>query len=174
MEYGNPVWNTCLKKHIFLIEQVQRKFTKFIHCFRDCSYEDRLLKLKLPSLEYRRYRGDMLQVYKITHNHYDHTSVKNLLTFNTDNRLRGHNFKITKPQTTKQQFANYFSNRVINNWNSLPSKIVNAETINQFKNLFDSYNVSTMYKTNIFLCTRYLVLTLTFICILKLLKYISS
>ena len=106
-------------------------------------------KLKLPSLEYRRYRGDMIQVFKIAHNHYDHTSVKNLLTFNTDSRLRGHKFKILKIQTNKQQFANYFSNRIINNWNSLPSIIVNADSINQFKKLFDSHNDKIMYKTNI-------------------------
>ena len=92
----------------------------------------------------------MIQVYKIAHNHYDHTSVMNLLTFSSENRLRGHNFKITKVQTNKQQFANYFSNRIINNWNDLPSNIVNAESINQFKKLFDSHNASIMYKTSIF------------------------
>ena len=92
----------------------------------------------------------MIQVYKIAHNHYDHISVKNILTFSNENRLRGHKYKIMKPQTNKQQFSNYFSNRVINNWNGLPSSIVNAESINQFKKLFDSHNVNIIYKTSIF------------------------
>ena len=90
---------------------------------RKCSFEERLFKLKLPSLEYRRYRGDMIQVNKIAYNHYDHISVKNLLTFSTDSRLRGHKFKIIKCQPNKQQFSNYFSNIYINNWNGLPSDI---------------------------------------------------
>ena len=31
-------------------------------------YQERLQKLKLPSLAFRRRRGDMIQVYKILHN----------------------------------------------------------------------------------------------------------
>ena len=37
----------------------------------DLSYEDRLRALKLPSLGYRRVRGDMIEVFKITHGFYD-------------------------------------------------------------------------------------------------------
>ena len=59
--------------------------------------------------------------------------IRNILTFCNENRLRGHKFKIIKLQTNKQQFSNYFSNRVINNWNGLPSSIVNADSINKFK-----------------------------------------
>ena len=34
---------------------------------------------KLPTLAYRRLRGDMIEVYKIIHNIYDHESVPHLL-----------------------------------------------------------------------------------------------
>ena len=34
-------------------------------------YKDRLMHLKLPTLKYRRLRGDMIEVFKITHNIYD-------------------------------------------------------------------------------------------------------
>ena len=34
-------------------------------------YTNRLQRLKLPTLKYRRLRGDMLEVFKITHNIYD-------------------------------------------------------------------------------------------------------
>ena len=37
------------------------------------SYEDRLQKLKLPTLAYRRKRGDMIETYKITSETYDTT-----------------------------------------------------------------------------------------------------
>ena len=46
-------------------------------------------------------------------------------------------------------FTSYFSNRVVNNWNKLPAEIVNADSINSFKNLFDKYNKDIKYKTNI-------------------------
>jgi hypothetical protein len=62
-EYANPVWNPYLKKHIDTIENIQRRATKLIPGFSDLSYEDRLRRLKLPSLSYRRSRGDMIEVY---------------------------------------------------------------------------------------------------------------
>ena len=37
------------------------------------SYEDRLQKLKLPTLAFRRKRGDMIKTYKITSGTYDTT-----------------------------------------------------------------------------------------------------
>ena len=149
LEYGNPVWNNCINKYLDAIEQVQRKFTKFIHCLKDLPYEERLYFLNLHSLEYRRLRGDMIQVYKIAHNYYDKVSVNDLIVFKNDCRLRGHNFTIIKKTTNKQMFTNYFSNRVVNNWNKLPAEIVNADSINSFKNLFDKYNKDIKYKTNI-------------------------
>ena len=37
----------------------------------DMSYPDRLRKLKLPTLAYRRIRGDMIEIYKLLHGKYD-------------------------------------------------------------------------------------------------------
>ena len=57
LEYAQYVWSPYLKKHINLIENVQRRPTKLIPSFRDLSYEERLRKLKLPTLRFRRLRG---------------------------------------------------------------------------------------------------------------------
>ena len=50
---------------------------------------------------------------------------------------RGHPFKLHKKTVLTNQYAHIFTNRVINNWNSLPSNIVLTETLNSFKNLLD-------------------------------------
>ena len=113
------------------------------------SYEDRLKKLKLPSLEYILIRGDMIQVYKIAHNHYDPVTTNHIFTFSNNPRLRGHNFKIMKQRVNKTKYSNFFTNRVVNDWNSLPHKIVNAKSIDSFKNLFDEYNIDIQFKTDI-------------------------
>ena len=52
---------------------------------------------------------------------------------------RGHNFKIFKTYSRCLARFNYFTSRVINNWNNLPSVIVNSATVNSFKNCYDSY-----------------------------------
>ena len=48
--------------------------------------------------------------------------------------------KFIKQTVNKSKYANFFTNRVVNTWNKLPSHIVNAKSINEFKNLFDEHN----------------------------------
>ena len=44
--------------------------------FYELSYPERLRKLKLPTLSYRRLRGDLIEVYKIVHDIYDPDAIK--------------------------------------------------------------------------------------------------
>jgi len=52
-------------KHIFLIESVQRKFTKRISGMSGLTYYTRLRLLGLESIEATRLRTDVLLVYRI-------------------------------------------------------------------------------------------------------------
>ena len=80
---------------------------KYIIEVKDLNYEDRLKYLNLPSLEYRKFRGDLIETFKITHGIYDKTSTKSLFTFsNTENNLRGHNYKLKKIRTKKVHTRN--------------------------------------------------------------------
>jgi hypothetical protein len=45
------------------IESVQKRATKQIPGFNNLSYHERLKKLKLPTIAYRRIRGDMIDIY---------------------------------------------------------------------------------------------------------------
>ena len=149
LEYGNSVWTNGLKKYRNIAENVQRKFTKHIKSLSSLPYEDRLFKIKLPSMEFRQLRGDMIQVFKIAHGFYDPVTTNTIFQFNKNSRLRGHSLKISKQRVNKTKFASFFSNRVVNNWNKLPNYIINSKTINEFKNSFDDYNKHLMYKINL-------------------------
>ena len=131
------------------IENVQRKFTKHIKGIQHLSYEKRLNKIKLPSLEYRQLRGDMIQVFKIARNYYDPSSTQSIFNFTNNDRLRGHMYKINKQFTNKSKYNFFFSNRIVNKWNSLPQYVVSAKTINDFKNKFDLLNKDITYSTDI-------------------------
>jgi ribonucleases P/MRP protein subunit RPP40 len=48
--------------------------TKLIGSIKHLPYVDRLKKLKLPTLQYRRARGDMIEVFKILRGFYDNTN----------------------------------------------------------------------------------------------------
>ena len=61
------VWRPHYRKDIELLEGVQRRALKLIDGFKDLSYEERLRAVHLTSLETRRMRGDLIEVYKIMH-----------------------------------------------------------------------------------------------------------
>ena len=117
LEYGSVVWNPALRKHIDSLENVQRRFTKFLPGLRDVPYEDRLRRLSLPTLYFRRFRGDMIDVWKLTHGIYK-IDVSTLLTIDPSEgrRTRGHSLKLRKPRCRTSKRANFFSQRVINEW----------------------------------------------------------
>ena len=65
LNYAMAVRSPHLVKYINAIEGVQRRATKIIPTLKNLAYPERLKKLKLPKLAYRRARGDMIEVYKI-------------------------------------------------------------------------------------------------------------
>ena len=100
-------------------------------------YSERLKKLKLPSLEYRRERGDMIDVFKFVENIYDTDRPK--LKLAASNRTRGHKKKLEKQRSKLDVRSSYFSNRVINLWNDLPDAVVNSRSVDAFKNQLDNH-----------------------------------
>ena len=100
------------------------------------SYRDRLIYLKLPTLKYRRLRGDMIEVFKIVKGFYD-SSVVPYLQRNMNSRTRGNSFKL-KFERSKYNLRKYsFTVRVVKVWNSLPDTLVNVESVYAFENGLD-------------------------------------
>lgn len=64
LEYVNVIWAPWYKNDIILTENVQRRAIKLVSNIRNYSCVDGLRKLNLPSLTYRRLRGDLIEVYK--------------------------------------------------------------------------------------------------------------
>ena len=150
LEYANVVWDSSFRSQINLLESVQRTYTRHILEVKKLPYEERLKKLDLPSLEYRRLRGDMIELYKIAHKKYDRASIDSLFQFVQNNRLRGHSFKVAKFACKKRQYQHFFTNRSVNHWNKLSEDTVQSTSLNAFKNNIDKTFKHLMYKTNLF------------------------
>ena len=148
LEYANPVWSPYKAKYIKQIEQIQRDFTRHVYGMKNLEYAQRLRCLKLPSLQYRRFRGDLIEVFKLTHDLYDPQTTKSLLTSAIFPFTRCHNYKLHKLRTNTVQYKQFFTNRVVDSWNNLPHAIVNAESVNSFKNLVDKHFEHIMFETD--------------------------
>ena len=143
LEYGNSVWSPMLKKDISEIE-VQRRATKMVPHLKDLPYKSRLEQLNLPTLAYRRLRGDMIQVFKSMHGFSDMNKTKLLKMKDDSVNLRGHGMKIQKQHVHLNMRKNSFTHRVVIHWNRLPASAVEAPTVNVFKSEVDAF-LSTYY-----------------------------
>ena len=139
IEYANPFWCPYLKKDIDLVENVQRRATKYLKGMSELSYEQRLRKLNLTTLVYRRIRGAMVEVYKIF-NVYDRR-ISPLLSICPGNiHTRGHNYKLFYDRSERTHpKLHSFNQRIVKPWNSLPSHVVNSPSLNSFKNRLDKH-----------------------------------
>ena len=136
LEYGNIIWFPHLKRQSSTIEKVQRRATRLLFEPRSLNYEERMRHLCLPSLKYRRLRGDMIQVFKLI-NGLDDLDWKDFFTKSrTDiTRLSQYNLFITYSRTNTRKFA--FGNRAAPMWNKLSETTRSVDTLNKFKNMLD-------------------------------------
>ena len=65
LDYAVSVWNPYFQKDIDLIESVQRRATKIVREIKNLEYSERLKRLDLTTLEQRRKRGYLIQIYKM-------------------------------------------------------------------------------------------------------------
>ncbi len=143
LEFGNVAWAPRLEKDKKLIEGVQRRATKLVPELSDLPYEERLKKLELPSLYYRRARGDIIEAYKYLHGKY--TVNEDLLEKEERTNTRGHSLKLKKKYCKGARRANFFSYRIVNSWNALPDDVVTAPTMNCLKARLDKHWDSYRY-----------------------------
>ena len=144
LEFSNTAWHPQFEKDKKLIENVLRRATKIIPGLKDLPYEERLIRTRIPSMAYRRIRGDMIETYKFTHDKYQ---VKNILFTPSQGNTRGHLFKVVKPRCETSLRQHFFSQRTIDRWNNLPEPIAESPDLNTFKYRYDLIMHAFMYQT---------------------------
>ena len=98
--------------------------------------------MKLTSLEKRRERGDMIQVFKIIKG-IDKLDSARFFKASHSLHLRGHALKLYKQRSRTEWRKNNFNLRVVDSWNKLPEHVVSAETLNAFKERIDAWFLSS-------------------------------
>ena len=139
LEYCVQVWSPYKQKHIDLIEGVQKRAVRMVPGMKNLSYEQKLVKLGLTKLVERRFRGDMIETYKLITNKEGINSTK----FFDPRNERGdpelnHGLKISKKRPNRDMRKYTFSQRVVNPWNMLQREEVQAKKTSSFKAKFDA------------------------------------
>jgi len=99
---------------------------------RKLPYLQRLEHLKLWTLEERRVRADLIEVYKIVHG-ISSVSFDTFFEYYSYRTTRGHSLKLAKNRVLTDLRHHFFSDRVINIWNILDNRTVTSGSINIFK-----------------------------------------
>ena len=92
-------------------------------------------RLNLPTLVYRRARGDMIEMYKILSGKYDH-DVCDFVQLSS-RTSRGHRYKISKEYVRLDTRKFSFVHRSVDMWNSLPEIVVEAPSVKAFESRLD-------------------------------------
>ena len=141
LEYNSPIWSPHFIKDIFVLEKVQKYFTKNLKGLQGKNYKERLSILKLLSLECRRAYNDVVFLYKILNGLCDNnlSSLFSKSTLSTFISLCRHSLQVSlpKPRTDFLKFS--FCYRSAKLWNTLPECIIKTTSISKFKQLVSLY-----------------------------------
>ncbi len=128
-----------LSGHICIdnIEKVQRRALKMIKGFENMSYESRLEKAGLMTLETRRLRADLFEVFKIMNGLEGLAPSDFFVLRDSGHGTRGHKYMIYNMHCHLNVRNYSFSQRVVDEWNGLPNKAVDTNSVNGIKNQRD-------------------------------------
>ena len=143
LEFSVPAWAPTLTHDIDALENVQIKAVNMISGLKGKSYQEKLKELNMQSLETRRKRFDIIQVYKIMNSLVDMNSnqwftlVSEMAIRNTRQTADPNSLTIQRARTQIRQ--NFFTIRAAASWNSIPITIRSARSLQIFKNKLDEY-----------------------------------
>ena len=148
LENAVQAWNPWTKHDIDNIEAVQKRAIRACQGLQG-SYEEKLKAVGLTTLLDRRIRGDMLQTFKIMNGIDDvdyhhwftkvnehHQRTRQAVNITDDGTIL-ETMNLLKPKSRLEVRRNFFSCRVVDGWNNLPVGVKSAESVLEFKKLYD-------------------------------------
>jgi len=124
-----PAWFPHYKKDKQLLERVQHRFTRMLPGLKSLEYDDRLKAFGNWSLEERRNRADLLEVFKMKSKWHFCSFIWYLLH---SWQQRAPLWKIVKHCSNLDVWKYFFSERVVDRWNKLDRRDIDCGSINGF------------------------------------------
>ena len=118
--YGSPIWRPFLIKDIKLIEQVQRRATKFILNDFHSDYYNRLVKLQFLPIMYMFELYDVMFLVKSLKNPSPCFRITDYISFSHSSTRSSSTNKLQHIYSRNNYIKNFYFNRLPHIWNSLP------------------------------------------------------
>jgi ribonuclease P/MRP protein subunit RPP40 len=151
LEYATEIWSPYTIRDTNIVENVQRGFTRriFYKCgLNKTSYANRLKKFNLPTLENRRMKTDLTMAYKIVNKIADFPET--VIFRRLPRKTRGHMCKVKSVIPIYNDMSkNCYANRIVNLWNSLPARIIQAPNVTSFKRMLQKLDISNLFESKI-------------------------
>jgi hypothetical protein len=135
LEFSTPAWSPWSQTDISCIEKVQIKVVNMISGLSSRTYEGKLKELGLESLSERRHQADMVMMHKIIHgvgdlnvNHWFDTFDGRRVT-----RAGADPLNVRARTGNLELRRGFFSNRVAQDWNNVPSDLKNIVVTGKFR-----------------------------------------
>jgi hypothetical protein len=142
LEFAVQAWSPWTQHDKDLLEKVQKRAIAMVSGLQGTSYEERLEELGMTTLEERRHRADMFQVFKIL-TAKDNVNKDSWFQMAASGAVRTRQaaglMNLVRPRTRLEVRGNFFSVRVVEDWNSVPDEIKMARSAGQFKRLYDQH-----------------------------------
>ena len=111
--------------------------------FRGRTYEEKLAEAGMTTLEVRRRRGDLIQAYRVLRQvdevdpqvWFSTTQTRDGATATRQNRGF---MNVERGVATGEIRKNFWSQRVVDPWNSLPDSVKESPSLDTFKNCIDN------------------------------------
>ena len=139
LEFAAQAWSPWTAADKEVLEQVQKRAVRMVSGLRGREYEDRLAEINLTTLEERRHQADMSMVYKILtgKEDVDPTEWFEMATNSTRaTRTAADPLNVRVRHGRLDTRRHFFSVRVTEDWNKVPSDIKKVRTVEGFKRAY--------------------------------------
>ena len=127
------------------LEKVQQKALRAVSGLRARTYEERIAEVGLPSLRDRRKEMDMVQTFKIVRGIDEvEDMMEERACERPQTRQNGGRDNLIGQRYQHEFRRNFFTVRVISDWNGLPDIVKEARNVASFKSLYKRHRADTV------------------------------
>ena len=142
LEFATPAWAPWQEGDIDCLERVQQRAVGMVSGLRGRTYMEKLDELNMETLSERRHQRDMQQTFRILHG-IDKVNSEDWFKMGSDServtRATADPLNMRTARVRLEVRKHFFTQRIQEKWNAIPTNLKNLNTANSFKNSYRRY-----------------------------------